>query len=423
MKNFQFAFCMLFLGTSTALVGQANYDEKHVPHYDLPAVLQNDNGTPVESSEDWINSRRPELHEKFINYVYGYFPSEILDIRFSVQSNDEDALNGVARKKEVQVYFIHEGDTAAMSLLIYLPANAEEPVPLFLGMNFYGNHTIHSDKTIEITPHYVNNNNDLHIFNNKATSRSRGLRASRWPVETILQRGYGLATIYYGDLDPDFDDGFENGIHALLGSTRRSHDMALSAISAWAVGLSAAVDYFESDEAIDHEKIALIGHSRLGKAALWAGASDERFALVISNDSGCGGAALSRRKFGETVKHINERFPHWFCKRFHNYNDREAELPVDQHMLLALMAPRPVYVASAEEDRWADPKGEYLSLVHAGPAYKLFGEITVDQETLPEVNQRRWSGKMGYHIRSGGHDLTAYDWEQYLAFADKHFLR
>ncbi len=308
-----------------------------------------------------------------------------------------------------------------MELLIFIPAHATKPVPLFLGMNFFGNQSINNDSSIPITKSYVLNYPEFNIFNHKATYESRGMDSSSWPVEMILERGYGLATFCYGDLDPDFDDGFKNGIHSLLDYSEKNDSDELSSISAWAYGLTTAMDYFETDEHINKGQIVVIGHSRLGKTALWAGAIDQRFAIVISNNSGCGGAALSGRKMGETVRDINTRFPHWFSKNFHDFNDRENELPVDQHMLIGLIAPRPVYVASAEQDSWADPYGEFLSLYHAGPVYKLFGSDIIRKDTLPEVNKPLWTGKMGYHIREGGHGITKFDWEKYLDFADYHF--
>lgn len=402
----------------------ANYDESKVPDYVLPEILVTAAGAPVDSAEQWEKTRRPEILKLFENHVYGTQPGEIPVAVYEQILHVADALDGRATLREIRIHFPEINNSPEIFVLLWTPNKGQGPFPGFAGLNFNGNHTTHADPRIRIPTGWVRSSNDGTVVNNRATEAGRGRSAGRWPVEKIINRGYALATAYCGDIDPDFHDGFKNGVHAMFpsfktGASGRDPE-AWGTIAGWAWGLSRIMDLLDADSAFDSERIAVIGHSRLGKTSLWAGATDTRFGLVISNNSGCGGAALSRRAFGETVARINTSFPHWFCDRFKEYNDNESALPVDQHMLLALMAPRPVYVASAEDDRWADPKGEFLALRNAAGIYRLFEKDPVDSDSMPEVNQPVHKDT-GYHIRSGKHDINDYDWTQYLDFADKHF--
>ncbi len=401
-----------------------NRDESKVPPYELPNPLVLKNGQRVMDAETWTRKRRPELLELFRTEMFGRQPPAPIDLKFKVFDETRDALDGKATRKQITVFFSADEKGPRMDLLLYIPTKATQPVPAFLGLNFAGNHAIHVDPGIKLSSSWMRPNKEKGVAGNKATEASRGTYANRWDVDAILDRGYALATVYYGDIDPDYDDGFKNGVHPLFyrdGQTKPAPD-EWGSIAAWAWGLSRALDYLERDPAIDAKHVAVMGHSRLGKTALWAGAEDERFAVVISNNSGCGGAKLSRRVFGESVHQINYSFPHWFCDNFEKYNERVSDLPFDQHMLIALMAPRPVYVASAEKDLHADPRGEFLSALHAEPVYRLFNAPGLGTKDLPTVNQPAM-GTIGYHVRTGVHDVTPYDWKCYLDFADRHFGR
>ena len=407
-----------FLGLSAA--PPTNYDESKVPSYQLPDPLVLLNGDKVTDAKTWITRRRPEILELFKTQVYGIMPAPPKAMSFQVTSSDKKALGGKATRREVSIHFTADKKGPRLDLLLYLPNDADGPVPVFIGHNFRGNHTINADPKISFNKGWMRNGNG--VVNNQATEATRGTSSSRWDVDAILAAGYGLVTCYYGDIDPDYDDDFQNGVHPLFlkAGQKKPGPSEWGSISAWAWGLSRGLDYLETDKDVDHKRVAVIGHSRLGKTSLWAGASDPRFALVISNNSGCGGAALSRRQFGETVKVINDRFPHWFCDNYTKYNEDLPSMPVDQHMLVALMAPRPVYIASAQEDRWADPRGEFLAGLGAHPVYRLLGKPGLPTTEWPGINQPV-AGTIGYHVRSGQHDVTSYDWKQYILFADHHF--
>jgi hypothetical protein len=390
--------------------------------YQLPDALITQSGKKVNNKTDWEKIRRPEILALFEKNVQGKTPMKKISLHFKTTSVNTHALNGRATRKEIRVYFSND-EKYYMDILFYIPNKRNKAAPLFLGLNFSGNQAINADTGIAITKRWVTYGKEPAYKDHYATGASRGIDADAWPVDQIIGAGYALGTIYYGDLQPDSANSMSAGIAALFYTKNQTKPgpNEWGAIGVWAWGLSRAMDYIETDKDLDTKKIALIGHSRLGKTALWAGAQDNRFAIVISNNSGEGGAAITRRKYGETIDAMNKAFPHWFCDNFKLYNKRENELPVDFHELIALIAPRPAYVASATEDQWADPVGEYLSAYHAGEVYALYGLKGLPGPQSPNENTPVGDGSVGYHLRKGGHALTAYDWEQYLRFADRFF--
>jgi len=398
-RSFLCALAALLLSSATS--AQANYDESKVPAYTLPNPLDG-----VTSPEQWP-ARRAELLKLLERHVFGRMPG---DHPATVEHGTRDgaALDGTATRTERVITFVTEGaPSPSMRVLMYVPNKREGPAPLFLGLNFWGNHSVCDDPGITANPATIE-------------KRKRGSRVNRWPVAKIIKRGYALATIYYGDIDPDHHDGFKNGVHPLFpmtGENGRTDD-AWGSIGAWAWGLSRALDELVKDPQIDPDRVALLGHSRLGKTALWAGACDQRFKLVISNNSGCGGAALSRRRYGETVEIINRKFPHWFCTRFKTYDGNEDALPIDQHTLIACIAPRACLVSSAKQDLWADPKGEFLAVLAAEPVYRLLGGRGLLSREMPAIGDEP-RGRIGHRIRAGKHDVTDGDWDAFLAFADR----
>ena len=410
---------LLALGFFCTAAQAVNYDESKVPDYTLPDPLVMSNGKKVKTADMWRQKRRPEVLGLFQKFVYGRAPGRPAYMRFEVTEESDNALDGLATRKQISIYFTDDQKRPRMDLLIYLPNDVERPVPCFIGLNFGGNHSIQHDPAIKLSDQWMRNRTG--VENHRATEKARGTSDSRWPVKQIMKRGYGLATAYYGDIDPDYDDGFQNGVHSLYHeSGEKPAADEWGSIGAWAWGLSRGLDYLEHDPDVNGQRVCVMGHSRLGKTALWAGARDQRFALVISNCSGCGGAALSRRAYGETVARINKSFPHWFCDNFLQFNDNEEKLPVDQHMLIALSAPRPTLVCSAKEDRWADPRGEFLATRYASPVFELLGAEGLPLDEMPDLG-RLVKSTVSYRIRAGGHDVKSQDWKAYMDFADHHF--
>jgi hypothetical protein len=401
-----------------------NYDESRVPAYALPDPLVTFDGRPVRDQAMWRDVRRPEILRAFASEVYGHVPSFDaagipLALRFEERTRPTTALDGLATRKEVRIHLFADPDAPWIDLLLWVPNQRTAPAPVFLGLN-YGNQGVQADPTIAPSRNAVS---------------QPGEHAHRWPVQQLLERGYAVATFHGGDLEIDRHgsgcrfslEGWQRGLRNYLlrragadGKPEEVPEDQWGALAVWAWGLSRALDYLESDRDVDAARVAVFGHSRLGKTALWAGAQDERFALVISNNSGQGGAALGRRRYGESVAASYALSGIWYCRNYQQYGGREEALPVDAHLLIAAIAPRPVYVASAEQDRWADPRGEFLAAMHAEPVYRLFGFTGVGVDQLPPVNQPV-GDQVGYHIREGDHEIAPYDWERYLEFADRHW--
>lgn len=369
-----------------------NYDEAKVPTYTLPAPLTGAAGDRVSTAEGW-GARRAEILELFRENVYGRRPGRPDSLSFELLEEDRQAMQGRATLRRVAIRSREDGREHSFELILFLPNELLGQSPLFL------------------------------LLNNRPRSNTDPTRTELsgfWPAEEVIARGFGIAAIQNNELAPDDSATFREGVIRLFDgeSTGEREPDAWAALAAWGWGASRAMDYFETDPDVDASRVAVLGHSRGGKAALWAGAEDERFALVISNESGAGGAALSRRRYGETVARITSAFPHWFAPRFTDFGGREDELPIDQHMLIALMAPRAVYVASADEDLWADPRGEFLSLANASPVFALWGNPVVRAEQMPPLEGPAHFGRLGYHVRRGTHNLTPYDWMRFLGFAE-----
>lgn len=381
------------------------YDESRIPSYVLPELLLTAEGKEVTSKEAWLTVRRPQILSLFSTLVYGKTPQPAspIETTYEVVKTNPQFMSGKATRKDIRIRFENDQGSAEMVILVFIPNQAEEPAPAFM----------------------------IHSFDETTSSRfdehpaEEGRLKNNWPLGELLDRGYAFVAVHQTDLVGHNEVSFEEGIHPLFFKAGQSFPNAdeWGVLSAVAWGGMRALDYLEEEPLVDHNRVALMGHSKMGKAALWTAAQDERFALVISAQSGCAGAALWRRRSGETLEKMVTRFPYWLSRNAWKFVDQEDDLPVDQHMLLALIAPRPLYVASGSEDGWADPRGEYLSAYHASEVYRLLGKTGLSSEELPNLNEALLESDVGYHIKDGGHSVEMYDWLRFMDFADYHFKR
>jgi len=382
---------------------------------ELPDPLVMFDGSKVATKADWVENRRPELKKLFETYMYGKLPAAS-PINAKINYEDTKALGGKATLQDV-ILTLGEPARATVHVLLVIPNERKGPAPVFIGINFAGNHALLNDPKISLPISWVPARGQG-AKENKATDAGRGSEADKWNLDLIINRGYALAAFYNGDLDPDRADKRE-GIRPFWMPKGEAALDDTATIMTWAWGFHRVVDYVVSRKELDPKKIVCVGHSRLGKTALLAAAFDERIAIAMPHQAGCGGTAPSRGKVGEQVKQINERFPYWFCGNFKKFNDEPAKLPFDQHCLVALCAPRPVLFSNAKEDQWANPDGQFEVLQAADPVYRLLGAGGLDAKQRPEVG-KLVDSTLGYYYREGKHSMTREDWGAFLDFADKH---
>lgn len=394
MRKNLFVLAITFLMATIDMSAQ-NYDESKVPNYTLPDLLVSLEKRKIANINDWEYLRRKEVIYYFGNDIYGKMPKDYDSINFELINADFGVMQGKANRKQVRIDIYRKEQKASLNLLLFIPSKVSSPPPVML---------------------LINNRDESN------TDPERKKRSEFWPAETVIDSGFAIASFNVNDAAPDDAEHFKEGILKLYPELTARPD-GVKAISAWAYAASRVMDYFETDKDVDSKKVAVIGHSRGGKASLWAGANDQRFAAVISNCSGNSGAAISRRMFGETVADINARFPWWFNDNYKKYNNDVNKLPVDQHMLLALIAPRPLYVTNATRDLWADPTGTYLALKFALPVYDLYQRKSSLSPSMPPPDSPIIESITGYHNRTGEHDLTQYDWTQFIRFLKYHFIR
>jgi hypothetical protein len=392
MKRLNLVLLFFFL---TIITSAQNYDEARVPRYVLPDPLRTTSNSVVRNRQDWENIRRPEILRLFEENIYGRMPKSFDSISYSTKNENASAMNGRARLKEILIEVFNNSRSVKINLVLFTPNQVKKPVPVFVLINNRGKELM---------------------------DPARATKSEFWPAEMVIDSGYAVAAFHVSDLAPDNKENFANGVLQIYPEQLTADD-GMRAIGAWAWGASRVMDYFQKDQDIDTTRVVIVGHSRGGKASLWAAAQDRRFAICVTNCSGNSGAALARRQFGERITRINTSFPHWFNTNYKKFNDREDSLPVDQHMLIALVAPRPLYATNASKDLWADPTGTYLALKHAEKVYALYGTNSGLPGKPPQINTPVLQSQMAYHNREGEHNMTAYDWNNFIKFARYHFNR
>jgi hypothetical protein len=396
----------LFAQTAEKPKIPANYDESLVGTYTLPDPLTFPDGKKVRNARDWYQKRRPQILELFEENMHGHSPARPAAMKFEVFEKGAPAFDGKATRRQVTIYFTGDKNGPKADLLLYLPAAAKGRVPVLLNLSFSPNSNTVDDPGVK--PGEMWNRDHQRV----PAPQGRGIgRVTR--LRDFLDNGFGFATIYYGDIEPDFEGGAQHGIRGAF----PQNDWG--AIGAWAWGLSRAMDYLETDPGVDAKRVAILGISRLGKTVLWAGAQDTRFAMVIASCSGEGGAALSRRNYGETVKNLNVNFGYQFAQNYQKFGDNVNALPVDANMLLSLIAPRPLLLQTGDKDNWSDPRGEFLAAVAAGPVWRLLGkdDLGTTEMPAPGVPILR---TLGYEMHAGGHGTVPSDWDVFLKFMQLH---
>jgi hypothetical protein len=394
-----------------------NYDESLTGTFQLPDPLTFSDGEKVDGPEEWYDKRRPEILGLFYDFQYGRTPSEPDEISYDLFENGSPAFDGTAIRKQVTIYLTGDEDGPGMDLLIYLPAENSGPVPLLLEASFSPNYSRVNDPGVK--------RGEMWNRQGERVPAPESSNFGRMNISRLIANGFGIATVYYGDIEPDFIGGFKHGIISHFQNdgqdSRLPNDWG--AISAWAWGISRAMDYFEQDDDIDQQRIALMGVSRLGKTVLWAAARDTRFRAVIASCSGEGGAALSRRNFGETVAHLTAptRFAYQFSESYGLFASHIHYLPVDANLLLALIAPRPLLLQTGSEDLWSDPKGEFLAARDASRVYEFLGARGLQISQWPEAGVPAW-GTLSYYMHEGGHGTLPSDWEIFMEFLNTHLI-